>query len=434
MGCNDATMFVLSNALENGAGYHLHVEEDIVLTRDALLWFEWAERFRSDPVVHSVTGYNREKSGELYEARTRVWFHPWSFAMWSDRWPDLKWPQVLTTWDVKVGDTYLKNAYREVHPLVSRAQNIGAKEGLCVPSFAWHRKNQHVPQTAEDALVREFELVGGAWSQCNDILHLCWFIEPWKKSREKYLRAWQKLGWHCVLWTSGQVEEPPVPGVELRHVDELVRGSLIGEIFNYERHYGSHASCADLFRYFVLHELGGAYVDIDVWPDPLGKVKPAKTSPVQPVFGLPNPRKELALEIRFIRAPAGHELLRKILQKALHNEREYINKHGGYYGWANASIVARTGPTMAQRVVQKYASEVGLPFRSFLVRATLDNTPENNTEGNSLGFTRARRIIERERERAKLRGWMNWTEAQKYKKKPRQDAPDGVSWLVKRGC
>jgi hypothetical protein len=224
-------------------------------------------------------------------------------------------------------------------------------------------------------------------------LHLCWFIEAWSPSREKYLRAWQQLGWHCVLWHSGQIEEAPVPGVELRLVDDLIAGSEIEEVFKYERHYGSHASCADIFRYFVLYKLGGAYVDIDVLPDRKGEVAPGLVVD-HPLFAIPEAGPGpmvLAMEIRFIRSPAGHELLQRLVSQALKNEKRYKEK-GGYAALRGESILHRTGPVMAQEVVRKYAKEKTELFDSFLIRGTLDNTPENRGPGFAVGVVRATKI------------------------------------------
>jgi hypothetical protein len=222
-------------------------------------------------------------------------------------------------------------------------------------------------------------------------LHLCWFIEPWVESREQYLLAWQKLGWHCVLWHSGQIKKPPVPGVELRLVDELIAGSEIEEVFKYERYYGSHASCADIFRYFVLYQLGGAYVDIDVLPDPEGEVQPGLEYN-WPVLGLLGGAPSLALEIRFIRSAPGHELLHRLIEQAVKNEKRYMAK-GGYRSLKFESILARTGPTMANEVVIQYAKEVDRPLEAFLIRATLDDTEENRGPGYGMGIVRAMRVL-----------------------------------------
>jgi hypothetical protein len=245
-------------------------------------------------------------------------------------------------------------------------------------------------------------------------LHFCWLVEPWKQSREKYLLAWQKRGWHCVLWHSGQIKEPPVPGVELRLVDDLIQGSSIEKVFEYERRYGSHASCADLFRYLVIFKHGGAYADIDVLPDPQGRNTPSVFEQDEVCFGRPNPcGTAVFLEIRFIRASAGHELFNRLLQKALRNEERWIEKYGGYGGWFGGNIMARTGPMMAQEEVNRYARRFNKTFKDFLIFATLDNTLENSKEGNGAGIVRAYSITSAERRRRNKKMWLNWFKPQK---------------------
>ncbi|MFQ5339936.1 MAG: glycosyltransferase [Anaerolineae bacterium] len=250
-------------------------------------------------------------------------------------------------------------------------------------------------------------------------LHLCWFIEPWAESREKYLLAWQKLGWHCVLWHSGQIEQPPVPGVELRLVDDLITGSDIEEVFKYERHYGSHASCADIFRYFVLYQLGGAYVDIDVLPDLEGEILPGATCD-WPLFGMMGGAPTLALEIRFIRSTPGHELLCRLIEQAVKNEKRYMAK-GGYRSLRFESIIARTGPGMAHEVVLKYVKETTKPLEAFLVRATIDHTAENRSPGYGMGLVRAMRVVTKRKSYGRSFVTFIWA-----KRKPRQVKPDGV--------
>lgn len=207
-------------------------------------------------------------------------------------------------------------------------------------------------------------------------LHLSWLVEPWKTSREQYLRAWKAQGWHCILWHCGQISETPVEGVELRNAYDLVRGSSIEDVFEYEREHWSHASCADLFRYLVLLQLGGAYVDIDVLP--YGDTMPPPKT--WPRFGVPNPPVEGSLlEIRFIVANAEHELLQRLLHQAERNERAFLRR-GGYTHQRYASVVQRTGPGMAVGVVEQYAQELEQPLQDFLLTATQDDTPENNLE------------------------------------------------------
>jgi FkbM family methyltransferase len=169
-----------------------------------------------------------------------------------------------------------------------------------------------------------------------------------------------------------------VPGVELRNAYELVRGSIVEDVFEYEREHWSHASCADLFRYLVLYKLGGAYCDIDVLPGPDVSATMRSNTPL---FGKPNPPVgEVVLEIRFIFAEAEHELLRRLLVQAEGNERHFIRRKGGYAYGRFDSVIQRTGPGMAIGVVTQYTQEQGLRLQSLLANFTRDDTPENDLE------------------------------------------------------
>ena len=146
----------ISSAFDAGASYHLHLEEDTVPARGALLWFEWAERFGDDPTIFSVGGYHREPSGKSDEYAARYWFTPWGFATWADRWAKFKWKRRPNSgWDVRLNQRRKRAGLKELYPCVSRIQNIGALEGLHVPSAEWHAEHHHAHEVS-DELVTDF--------------------------------------------------------------------------------------------------------------------------------------------------------------------------------------------------------------------------------------------------------------------------------------
>lgn len=156
VGCNTAIQqafrFGFSEQLYD---YHVHLEDDTVPTKDALRWFAWArDRYRDDPRVMNVSGYQRSSDGEGGHAAIRRWFTPWGWATWRDRWfgLDAGWAKNdAISWDVVVN--YLLRAGRyEAFPTVSRIQNIGAEKGTHVPNAEWHAANHHVAVTADDLL------------------------------------------------------------------------------------------------------------------------------------------------------------------------------------------------------------------------------------------------------------------------------------------
>jgi mannosyltransferase OCH1-like enzyme len=216
-------------------------------------------------------------------------------------------------------------------------------------------------------------------------LHLCWLVDEWKSSREKYVHAWLKAGWPVVLWHGGQLAPSvldafPIGSVALRLASDIVDGSPIERSFTYEKRFRNHAACADLFRYHVLYELGGAYSDIDVLPG-RNAVLDVCNGPC-PVFGRAWVPLLWELEIRFIATPAAkHPLLERLRATAVKNSEAFIDA-GGHTAASDLNLViGRTGPAMAKSVIRQYARDSGSKFSSFVLkRATNDNTEENGNE------------------------------------------------------
>lgn len=158
------TMRAISSAFDDGARYHLHLEEDTTPTRGALLWFEWAERFGSNPTVFSISGYHQKPSGKSCEYSLRPWFTPWGFATWADRWAQVEsaaTPQrvlrrkarrrpPIEGWDERLNRIRKEAGLKEIYPCVSRIQNIGAHGGLHVTSPEWHAENHHARKVSHD--------------------------------------------------------------------------------------------------------------------------------------------------------------------------------------------------------------------------------------------------------------------------------------------
>ena len=159
VGCNNAIRFALLHGFnEMGSEYHVHFEDDTVPTRDCLRWFAWArDKWRDEPRVMNVSGYQRISTGCLDECGTRRWFTPWGWATWSNRAAGLLagWvPDDSTSWDVIVNHSLRAGRY-EAFPTVSRIQNIGAEKGTHVPSAEWHTEHHRVAVTADDITSEE---------------------------------------------------------------------------------------------------------------------------------------------------------------------------------------------------------------------------------------------------------------------------------------
>ncbi len=78
------------------------------------------------------------------------------------------------------------------------------------------------------------------------------------------LKCFVDHGHRFLLWTYGQIPQDELPeGVELRDASSIIPAR---EVFSYRRgpHAGSYAGFSDIFRYNLLHDRGGWWVDMDV--------------------------------------------------------------------------------------------------------------------------------------------------------------------------
>jgi hypothetical protein len=172
LGCNRSIYECLDWGFED-TDYLIHIEDDILLSYDALKYFEWAgETFKNDQTVFTVDGYNNENpfpvatcwSDNLHIVKKATSFKPWGWAIWKDRWEGIKdrWQFNYGSryeqgklvfggggWDVCMKQ-YLRGDRCRVYPLLARTKNIGAKNGTHTPSEEWHHRKHHVDVWAND--------------------------------------------------------------------------------------------------------------------------------------------------------------------------------------------------------------------------------------------------------------------------------------------
>ena len=142
----------VNNAFESyGARFVIVLEDDVILSRDALLFMEYArDTFENDTNVFTATGYANNCHREdcvvdpTFRHRTtrRKHFTPWFWGTWRDRWQELH-KSTWTGWDVEMNfelsetrkiiqkpNSGLRGERVEVFPIFSRANNIGFENGF----------------------------------------------------------------------------------------------------------------------------------------------------------------------------------------------------------------------------------------------------------------------------------------------------------------
>ncbi|EFN58812.1 hypothetical protein CHLNCDRAFT_56906 [Chlorella variabilis] len=125
------------------------LEDDIVVERDALRWFEWHVTSglifdrpdialatcwsTSFPFHHGAVEAHDllmvQQLGLLDKYWVDRWFQPWGWALWRRTWDALgaEWkPRDKRPWDVRLGQVMQANSWFETMPLVARCNYIGS--------------------------------------------------------------------------------------------------------------------------------------------------------------------------------------------------------------------------------------------------------------------------------------------------------------------
>jgi len=141
------TLTAIGRGFEITDFFVIHLEDDVVFARDALLMFEeCAKKYRNNPHVFSVTAYNSEGCAQSEENINRLsfrqWFHPWGWGTWKHKYDAIagSWP--MRNWDIHI-NTRLRNGRFEIFPIMSRSQNIGVTGGVHSNYYdeTWYQKN-----------------------------------------------------------------------------------------------------------------------------------------------------------------------------------------------------------------------------------------------------------------------------------------------------
>jgi hypothetical protein len=168
LGLNRNTFQCVDQANTIKAEVLVHLEDDTVPSPDALKFFEWAfERWSSDSTVFSISGYNNPKNAptnlQRFECRYgRPKFTCWGWGTWRDR---LR--QMIVHWCFRDPRSFAHNLNRrvrgnrtELHPQLSRIQNIGYELGENGRTAEWYRANHRAPWVAEGDEGGRFHLPG----------------------------------------------------------------------------------------------------------------------------------------------------------------------------------------------------------------------------------------------------------------------------------
>lgn len=149
--------------------YNIHIEDDIILAQDALLYFEHCRTYQANRTIFSICSYNRYNKRD-YKPKSRntvfrqKWFDPWGWSTWKDRWEE----EIKPNWQFGYGPRYkdgilvhkeggwdvnmqsiIRDDQRRINPNLSRSKNIG-EYGRHTPSVEYHRKTHKIIHWSDD--------------------------------------------------------------------------------------------------------------------------------------------------------------------------------------------------------------------------------------------------------------------------------------------
>lgn len=152
LGLNRNSLAVMTRAHSAKPDGIIHIEDDTVLSPDALDYYRWGlENYGDHPAVFSIAGYNKPKKQPTddvkHQVRFRKWFTCWGWAVTYKRLC-----QILAGWSSVNPKSFawhvnlkIRNDRHEMHPQLSRVQNIGYQHGENGRSAKWYRDNHRTP-------------------------------------------------------------------------------------------------------------------------------------------------------------------------------------------------------------------------------------------------------------------------------------------------
>ena len=140
-GCNYNVKRALELAWEDNPDFVLMIEDDIIISDDALQYIEWAARkYKNDHSVNTIGLWGHDNklslplsSKDYGKAMRKNYFSCWGWGTWKDRWEEMfaTWTtgndSHETSWDVVLSKHL--GEMDEILPAISRAYNCGEQGG-----------------------------------------------------------------------------------------------------------------------------------------------------------------------------------------------------------------------------------------------------------------------------------------------------------------
>ncbi|XP_064619392.1 uncharacterized protein LOC135482866 isoform X2 [Lineus longissimus] len=171
-------------------------------------------------------------------------------------------------------------------------------------------------------------------------IHQTWMTRKVPTTTKSWIQSWRKFNpdWEYWFWT----DEDALLLVKKKYPQYL----------KYFTKYEKAIQKADVMRYFVLHEFGGVYADIDIAA--VKSLTPLTTSHYAIVSQEPFAHSKVYWGWRkympcnaFMASSKGHQYLKMIVETIPRN----------YYGNKKSDVMNKTGPMMVGRILNDYKEQ-----------------------------------------------------------------------------
>lgn len=172
-GARDNMYQVLSYAFKIGSDFNVHLEDDYLLSPDAIDLASWYyEMFKNDPLAYMSYGlFNWQSRGEDFSGvETADAFHGLGWCTFKEGWEacyDKCWYDDILArkyanaygWDWAVQAAFKEYKYKSIIPLISRTSHVGRINGTCC-TIEFFDKTYVNLKWNETERVQEFVLKG----------------------------------------------------------------------------------------------------------------------------------------------------------------------------------------------------------------------------------------------------------------------------------
>lgn len=123
---------LLDRVFRDGSVYNIHIEEDVIITPDAVALSDWFDGINEDYVCLGLVNYSSDPNRPLDILDTN-YYAPIGWCVKKNKWESLlapEWMNDIRGFDFSINNTLVRTKGRTLHPALSRSNHIGRDGGV----------------------------------------------------------------------------------------------------------------------------------------------------------------------------------------------------------------------------------------------------------------------------------------------------------------